>query len=349
MCRLRARRYEATIRQRTGGAVAKRIDIFIARGLQRLFYHQLVNAVGLQTANLFHKVRRFDACCPHHQIGSNILTLFGVKPFSIGAGHHGLRQNAHAQFGQLLMRRCRDTRRQRGQNAFTRFHQRDVERAAVEAFVAVAVQLLHRIVEFSGELHAGGAAANNGDIHFLQFAFAGGKTQELIQHLIMEATRLMRIVEEDAVIFHARRTKIVGRTAQRHHQTVPRQLTLWHQNLTLSVADFCQFNGFAVAVDLRQRSQLKLKAVVTGMGQIAQRIDALIHRTGRHLMQQRFPEMTVVTVNQNNLRFFAAAQLMPQLRCQLQAAGTSANNDDLFHGCSQCRPLKVVNQRLING
>jgi hypothetical protein len=67
--------------------------------------------------------------------------------------------------------------------------------------------------------------------------------------------------------------------------------------------------------------------VVAGVGQIAQRIDTFIQRTGRHFMQQRLPQMAVVTVHQRDFRFLRA-QLFPQLSCQFQSASTATHNYD---------------------
>ncbi|OMP13623.1 hypothetical protein COLO4_01279 [Corchorus olitorius] len=333
--RLRARRHESAARQRAGGAVADGVNIVVQRGLQRLFDHQLINAVGLQPANLFHEVWRFNTGRPHHQIGFDEFAPFGIQTVGCCAGDHGLRQYAHAKLAQLLMRRCGDARWQRRQNTLAGFHQRDVERAAVETFIAVAVQLFHCVIQFCRQLDAGRAAADNGDIDFLQLPFAGREAQEQVEHLIVETTRLMRVVEEDAVIFHAWRAEIVRGAAQRHHQTVIRQFALRYQQPTLRVADLSQFNGFSVAINLRQRTQLELETVVARMRQIAERINTFIHRTGRHFMQQRFPQMAVVTIDQDDLRLFFAAEFMAELRCQLQPSGTATDDDDFFHACSQ--------------
>ena len=87
--------------------------------------------------------------------------------------------------------------------------------------------------------------------------------------------------------------------------------------------------------------------MVTGMRQIAQRVHAFIQRTGRHFMQQRFPQVAVVSVNQRNFRFFLATQLVSQLRRHFQPASSPADNHDLFQWCSQRDPLKMINQLLI--
>ncbi len=89
--------------------------------------------------------------------------------------------------------------------------------------------------------------------------------------------------------------------------------------------------------------------MIARMGQIAQRIDAFIKRASRHFVQQRFPQVAVVTIDQRNFGFFLTSQLMPQLCCHFQPTSTAADNHNLFQWRSQRDPLKFINQLLING
>ncbi len=100
------------------------------------------------------------------------------------------------------------------------------------------------------KLNAGSTAAHDGDINLAICAEVIGVFQEQIQHLLMETTRLVRVVEEDAVLFHARGVEVVRGAAQRHNQRVIRQLALWYQQLALLITQLCQGNGFAFAVDI---------------------------------------------------------------------------------------------------
>jgi hypothetical protein len=47
------------------------------------------------------------------------------------------------------------------------------------------------------------------------------------------------------------------------------------------------------------------------MRQIAQRIHTFIQRTGRHFVQQRFPQVAVVTIHQRDFGFFTAPSFFP--------------------------------------
>ncbi len=95
----------------------------------------------------------------------------------------------------------------------------------------------------------------------------------------------MRVIQENAVFFDARRIEIVGGTTQRHHQRVIRDFALRNQQLALLIAQLGKSNGFRFAIDIHHRTQLKLETVVTGMRQIAQRIHAFVQGTRRDFMQ----------------------------------------------------------------
>ncbi len=125
---LSSRRHKTALRTRAGSTVADGENVRIACGLQGRLGHQLVNTVRFQPANLFHKIRRFDASSPDHQVCFDVLAIFGMQAAVVRAGHHGLGQNPHAQLGQFIMRRTGNARRQRRQDTFTRFNQRHVQR-----------------------------------------------------------------------------------------------------------------------------------------------------------------------------------------------------------------------------
>ena len=161
-------------------------------------------------------------------------------------------------------------------------------------------------MQLSGEFHAGGAAADDGNVYFTVSAEVRGVFKEQVEHFLMETTRLVRVVEENAILFNARGVEVIRGTAQRHHQRVVRQFTLSHQQLAFFIAQLAEGDGLPFTIDIDHRPQLELEAVVAGMGQIAQRIDTFIQRTGGHFVQQRLPQMAVVTVHQGDFRFLMA-------------------------------------------
>ncbi|CAH0277525.1 hypothetical protein SRABI106_03200 [Rahnella aquatilis] len=95
-------------------------------------------------------------------------------------------------------------------------------------------------------------AANNRNVHFLLLVCTGREFEEQVQHFVMETVRLMRVIQEDAVVFDARCTEIVRRAAQRHHQGVVRNIPYRHQHFAVLVTDFSQFDGLIFTGDIGQ-------------------------------------------------------------------------------------------------
>ena len=55
-------------------------------------------------------------------------------------------------------------------------------------------------------------------------------------------------------------------------------------------------------------------------------------------MQQRFPQVAVVTINQRDFGLFITAQLFTQLGSQLQPTGTTTHNHYFFQWRSHATP-----------
>ena len=66
-----------------------------------------------------------------------------------------------------------------------------------------------------------------------------------------------------------------------------------------------------------------------GLSQIVERVVVDIHAAGRHLVQQRLPEMGARALDQRDIGPFALAQLVTQSGRQFQAGGTPADDDDV--------------------
>ncbi len=172
------------------------------------------------------------------------------------------------------------------------------------------MQLFYRIMQFSRQLNPRRTAANDGDIDLTVRAQISRILEEQVQHLLVKTARLMRVIEEDTVLFHARRVEIIRGAAQRHHQRVIRDFALRHQQFALFITQLGNGDGLRFAIDIHHRPQLELETMITRMSQIAQRIHAFVQRASRHFVQQWFPQMAVISVYQRDFRFFLAPQFM---------------------------------------
>lgn len=330
--RLGARRHELAVRLRTGGAVTDDEDVLVTGSLQSLFHHQLVDAVGLKTGDILHEVRCLDTGRPHHQVRFNQLAILGVQTLAGRFGDHGGGTHVHAELDQLLVGGAADALRQGRQDAGPRFHQGHLQAVGGQVLEAVGVELLDCVVELGRKLDAGGAAADDGNLHLVARLVFGGELQEAVHHAVVEAVRLGGAVQEDAVILDALGVEVVGDGTDGHHQVVVGQLALVDHDVAVIVDDLPQHDAFLVALDVGQGTQLEVEAVVLGVGLVAQGVDARVHGAGGHFVQQGFPQVGTIAINQGDLGLVLLAQLAAQAGGQLQTAGTAADDNNIGHG-----------------
>ena len=70
------------------------------------------------------------------------------------------------------------------------------------------------------------------------------------------------------------------------------------------------------------------KVMPVRLRQVVRLIDADIHAPGGDLVQMRLPEMRPLLLDQRDVRFLAAAELVAELSRKLEAAGAAAHDDD---------------------
>ncbi|MOA52243.1 hypothetical protein D3C78_1755060 [compost metagenome] len=99
------------------------------------------------------------------------------------------------------------------------------------------MQLFDRVMQFCRQLNAGSPTTHDGNIHALLLFRIGRELEEQVQHLVMETVRLIRVIQEDAVISYPWGAKVVRGAAERHHQDVVAQLAGGNQLAALLIAD----------------------------------------------------------------------------------------------------------------
>src|SRR5699024_11620814 len=86
---------------------------------------------------------------------------------------------------------------------------------------------------------------------------------------LVEATRLVRVIEENAVLFDTWRIEIVRGATQRHYQGVICDFTFRNQQFTFLIAQFCNSDCFRFTININDGTQLELETMIARMGQIA--------------------------------------------------------------------------------
>jgi hypothetical protein len=87
------------------------------------------------------------------------------------------------------------------------------------------------------------------------------------------------------------------------------------------------------AIEPAHAPQLELEVVPFGLGNIVEFIFGGVQRTGCHFVQQRFPDVGQVRVDQHDTGDAAFTQSLTQTGSQLQTAGAAADDDNTMgHG-----------------
>ena len=230
------------------------------------------------------------------------------------------------------MRLAGDPLGQGWEDARTGFDQGDAQVFGADAIHAVGLQLFGGVAQFGRQFHAGGAGTDDG--HFDEFTrlLADMGTKVVGQQLAVEALGLGPGVEEDAVFRGARRAEIVGGAADGQYQGVIADLPFRDQDGAV-VLDGGQLHLAALAIQAGHASELEFEVIPLGLGDIAQFVFGGVERAGGHLVQQRFPQVGGIGVDQHDLRLVALAQATAQAGSQFQAAGAAADdNDAMGHG-----------------
>ena len=93
----------------------------------------------------------------------------------------------------------------------------------------------------------------------------------------------------------------------------------------------------ALAVEADHPADPKAEAVPVSLRAVRHFMQADVHAARRDLVQLGLPHMRACLVDQRHRRHAAPAELLAQRRCQLQAAGTAADDDDAMQQHSRWR------------
>ena len=323
----------AAIVQRTGGAIAQREDVVVQGRLQRLAHQQLVDAVAFQPVQAVEELRRLHPGGPYLEARRDHLA--GGQGHAVGVGmlHRRAGQHGHAELFQGLVHRHADALRQRRQHAGTGLDQGDLHVLRLDALQPVGGQPQRGVVQLGGQLDPGGAGADDGHADLALVVAARVGAQVVAEQLAVEALGLGGGVEQDAVLGHARCAEIIGAAADGDDQGVVVQAARRYQLAAVLVEGRGQADALGGAVQALQAADLELEVVPLGLGDIVELVLGRVQRAGGHFVQQRFPQVGEIGVNQGDVGLATLAQGAAQTGGELQPAGAAADdNDAMSHG-----------------
>ena len=304
-------------------------------------HHQLVDAVGLQAAQVLQKVRCLDARSPHHQLGLHHPSIGQAHAL----GHHfrdlGLGQHLHTQTRDQRLGGCRQARRQRRQYAVGRLNQADLDVfVRVDAVQAESHHLARRAVQLGGQLNAGCARADDGDVQ-LALVDVGGlvvRADAGVDHLGVKLLGIVLRLQAQRIFLHAFCAEVVAQAADANHQRVIGNLLDRGDWQPIGVDVRCQVNRLGLAVQPLELADAKREVIPVRLRHVIDLMVAKVHAARGNLMQLGLPDVGPVFVHQSDMGLRTAPEGFAQACCQLQAAGSPADDDDfvcvVVHACS---------------
>ncbi|MCY1508031.1 hypothetical protein D9M68_423290 [compost metagenome] len=327
---LGARRHVAlaAVAERAGRAVAEGEDVVVEGGLQGGAHQQLVDPVAFQPVQVLQQRRRANAGRPHLQARRNVLAGAGVQAVGRHLADRRAGHDAHAELLQGPVHRAADPLGQRRQHARAGLDQGDAHVLRLDAVQPVGGQFVGGVVQFGGQLHAGRPGADYGHADLLAALVPGVGAQVVVEHLAMEAFGLLAGVEEDAVLGGALGAEVVGGAADGDHQAVVLQRTRRHQLDAVLVQRRGQFDAPGGAIQPGEAAELELEVVPFRLGDIVQLILRGVERAGGDFVQQGFPDVREVGVDQGDAGLALSTQGAAETGRELQPAGAAADNYD---------------------
>ena len=299
--------------------------------MQGVLHHQLVDAVGLQAAQVLQKVRRLHTRSPHHQLGLHHPPIGQTHP----VGHHfrdlGLGQHLHTQARDQRLTCRRQARRQGRQDAVGRLNQADLDvLVRVNPVQAKSHHLARRAVQLGGQLHAGCARADDGHMQ-LALVDVGGlgvRADAGIHHLGVELLGIVLRLQAQGIFLHALRAEVVAQAADANHQGVVANLLDRGDRQPVAVHVRGQVNRIGLAVQPFELADAECEVIPVRLRHVTNLMVPKVHATGGNFMQLRFPDVGPVFVHQGDIGLCAAPIGFSKAGSEFQAAGSPADDDD---------------------
>ena len=145
----------------------------------------------------------------------------------------------------------------------------------------------------------------------------------------MEVLRVLRVVEEDTVFSDPGGAEVVGNRTQRQHQVIVVQPPFRQHLAAIVVQQRRQLNLPPLAVDIAERTEVKIEAVQAGVGPVTDLVQPRVQGPGSHLVQQRLPDMDGTAIHQGDGSASLATEFVTQPGRQFQATGAAADDYDI--------------------
>ena len=205
------------------------------------------------------------------------------------------------------------------------------------------------VVQLCGELGAGRAGADDGDV---QLARADGRVLVLrakarVDQAVVESAGLLGGFQRDGVFRRAGRSEIVGDAADGDDQRVVGDRRLRADFASFAVLRCGEVDGLGGAVEADHFAVAIAEMVPMRLRDVIEFVLGAAQAPRGDGMQQRLPDVGAAAVDERDPRAVLAAEAVAELRRQLQSGGAAADNDDMVESVVR-HPAglrRVVNHR----
>jgi hypothetical protein len=329
---LRAGRQVAlAIGARAGGAIAKRKNIGIARGLQRGQDDQLVIGRGLKPADIAKYGRALHAGGPDDELSWDDIAIGQHHAIGAHFSHAAAGQDLNAKIFQQFHSRSGDAFGQGGQDARCRFNQADADIACrVNPVQAIGDNGAQGAVQFGGEFRAGSPRTDDRNMKLAgahRFGLAIG-AQARIHQPAMKPAGLRHVFQRHGVFRRTWCAEIIGDAADADHQRV-----IGHAARRRDLAAFIVEGGAdqdltRLPVNAGHGPEAVGEVMVMRLAQIMKLMPVPIEAAGRHRMQQRLPQMGAGALHQRDLSLAVPGITVTKPSDEFQPGRPTADDND---------------------
>ena len=254
--------------------------------------------------------------------------------------------------GQDLERGGRDPLRQRGQNSARSFDQNDADvPVRIDLIEAIGHHLARALIELGGELGAGRARADDGDMQLagLDRLALRLRAQAGVDQAMVKSHRLFRGLQRNGELRRAGVPKSLVTLPMAIDQRIVGNGARRRDLAPLLVMGRAEPHHLRRPVETDHLAEVIAKMVPMRLGEIVELVLGRVHAAGRHRMQQRLPQMRAAALDQRDIGQSAFAQPVAKTGDKLETRRSAANDDDPVQMMVAGRPRHEIQKLLLAG
>jgi hypothetical protein len=334
---LGARRNHLILFPRAACAIAHSEDMRVGFGLERCGYIDLIDFVDRQTIQRSEAFGSFDTSGPNCDVGRNTQAPLCYDRVLFNGDHRVIQQDVDTQITKSVTGSGGYIRWQRGQNARTRFEQRDTH--SVRSLRMMNIELVQNILhapKLRSQFDAGSTSTNDDDASgrwCSRFSLCSGLCAD-VEQPTAKALCLRGGIQSDGVFFRPGDAKEMRLAAKGKNQGVICEIPRGQDKLVwiFRIRDSGNANHAPASVQTYQFAMAELERVPTCMRSVSDLVSVRVEGTGGDFVQERLPDMGCAPVNKRYVSALGFPQVVAQACCQFESTCAPTNDHNAVHG-----------------